>query len=80
VKGIARADDAIVVFGCVGGFAWPGNPLRRLARPANQGALGALEVLKSELERALKLAGAPNPGAGGADLLFPGIAKNVRNR
>jgi hypothetical protein len=29
---------------------------------------------------ALKLARAPNPGAVGADLLFPGIAKNVRNR
>ncbi len=44
------------------------------------GALRALEILKSELERALKLVGAPNPGAVGADLLFPGIAKNVRNR
>ena len=44
------------------------------------GALRALEILKSELERALRLCGAPNVGAVGADLLFPGIAKNVRNR
>jgi (S)-mandelate dehydrogenase len=44
------------------------------------GALRALEIVKSELERAMKLAGAPNPGAVGADLLFPGIAKSVGNR
>jgi (S)-mandelate dehydrogenase len=44
------------------------------------GARRALEILKSELERSMKLCGAPNLGAVDATLLFPGIAKMPPNR
>jgi (S)-mandelate dehydrogenase len=44
------------------------------------GAKQALEILKSELERAMKLCGAPGVAAIDGGLLFPGIARNPDRR